>query len=161
MAWILITSGTFSEIILSWTLVLNGKLPNSRPSFRVVPAKPVFVPDAESLDLLTIKLLEIDFLLIFVVTELFLRVAIRIVPTVSVPERPMNWIVVEPLERTTLSEVRASVVPSERIRIYLSSSNGRKVSLVPASIAGVSPAELIEVSNCFLITRHQFQFLQE
>ena len=47
----------------------------------------------------------------------------------------------------TLSDVRTSVVPSDLIRMYLSSSNGRKVSFGSALMTGVALLA-IEVSNC-------------
>ena len=37
---ILTTSGTFKDIISSWTLVPKGKLPCVNPSFNVVPPIP-------------------------------------------------------------------------------------------------------------------------
>ena len=37
---ILTTSGTFRDIISSWTLVPKGKLPKVNPSFNVVPPIP-------------------------------------------------------------------------------------------------------------------------
>ena len=56
----------------------------------------------------------------------------------------------EPVENVNLSEERDSVEPSDLTRVYLSSSNGKNTSLLPAVTVAVAPSA-IAVSNCLLI----------
>ena len=60
-----------------------------------------------------------------------------------------------PLVNVNLSSVKTSVVPSALIKLYLSSSNGKNVSLSPAEIAPVNASDdaLIATLNTFLMAR--------
>ena len=70
---------------------------------------------------------------------------------VSAPPRPLMVKVVDPFVREILSSVKISVEPSDLVRLYLSSSNGKNTSLSPALIAGVE-LSVILVVYCLLIT---------
>ena len=119
-----ITSGTLRLIVESCTLVPNAYAPKDKPSFRVA----VPTPDALFVDLLTIRLL-FCFNLIFDVILDFLTVAISL-ELGSELLNPLSWSCVEPTVKINLSEVNASVEPSDLINEYLSSSKARKTSLV-------------------------------
>ena len=56
---------------------------------RPIHSNPVFVPDAESLDLSTIRLFG-DELSLYLMVTLLLRVAIRIVPRHLKPDNPIS-----------------------------------------------------------------------
>ena len=58
--------------------------------------------------------------------------------------------VVDPFVRENLSSVKTSVAPSDLIRVYLSSSNGKNTSLAPAVIEAVELFEILVV-YCLLI----------
>mgnify|MGYP003319098302 CR=1 FL=1 len=80
----------------------------------------------------------------------FLRVAIRVAPLLSVP----RFLICKDFpsdDSSNLSELSCSVFPSDLIRTYLSSSKGRKVSLVPASAATESCSDAISTLIVFLI----------
>ena len=108
------------------------------------------IPDPSSLDLSTI----IDFTLFLIFTLdfafLFLKVAIRDAPVLSVP----RFLICRDFpfaETSNLSALSCSVFPSDLIRTYLSSSNGRKTSPVPASTATDSCPLAISTLKVFLI----------
>ena len=54
------------------------------------------------------------------------------------------------MANVNLSEERDSVEPSDLTRVYLSSSNGKNTSLLPAVTVAVAPSVIV-VSNCLLI----------
>ena len=86
-----------------------------------------------------------------------LRVAISVASWFTVKSAPilLIWRVPLPLVNVNLSSVKTSVVPSALIKLYLSSSNGKNVSLSPAEIAPVNASDdaLIATLNTFLIAR--------
>ena len=65
---ILTTSGTFKDIIWSWTLVPKAKFPWVNPSFKVVPP----IPEAELDDLIILRFSDTFLILVFA-TKLDLR----------------------------------------------------------------------------------------
>ena len=70
---------------------------------------------------------------------------------VSADPKSKNWSNVPPPVMFILSEVNTSVVPSDLIKEYLSSSNGSNVSFVPDSTCAVSWLFEISTSKVFLI----------
>ena len=69
--------------------------------------------------------------LTFALRLVFVRVAMSLESLSSVP-KPSITRVDPPPEMVNLSEVNTSLVPSLLVKTYLSSSNGKNVSLVPA-----------------------------
>ena len=92
---------------------------------------------------------EILLVLTFDLRSLFLRVVINRDPE-SFEPRPLMVKVVDPFVRENLSSVKTSVAPSDLIRVYLSSSNGKNTSLAPAFIEAVELFEILVV-YCLLI----------
>ena len=124
---ILTTSGTFKDIKSSWTLVPKAKLPWVNPSFNVVPP----IPEAV-LDDLIISIFSDTFLIFFFATKLDLRkVAINFaLPLARL--NPTNWAVALEFVNFNLLSSIAIVFPFVSIKIYLSSSKGKKTSLASA-----------------------------
>ena len=85
----------------------------------------------------------------------FARVAISVASWFAVKSEPILPIWTDPLPavKVNLSEVRISVVPSALMSEYLSSSNGKNVSFVPADTAELNWSfdASITTSNNFLI----------
>ena len=90
--------------------------------------------------------------LIFDFILIFLRVAINF--ALPLPESPFIVRELDPFVNTNLSALRGSVWPSSLTNTYLSSSNGKNVSLLPAFIIPVE-FDVIVTSNCFLIVKFE------
>ena len=84
-----------------------------------------------SLDLEITNELTLFLIFFFDVGFTFFKVAISVAPLSSDPKLlAANSVAVE--LKVTLSTVNSSVLPSDLIKVYLSTSNGKNVSLVPA-----------------------------
>ena len=97
------------------------------------------------------------FLFTFAVGFTLFKVVIKVASWLelrSVPMLPI-WRVPFPFVKVNLSSVRSSVVPSARIKLYLSSSKGKNVSLSPAwtAVDNSSADALIVTLNTFLIDK--------
>ena len=152
----LIMSGVFKDIFLSWTRVPNGKLPKLNPSFNVVAP----IPDPDSFDLSTTKLLTLFFFLILDDGFIFANVAINVASSLFDKSEPTLLICRDELPplKVNLSSVSNSIVPSCLIKEYLSSSKGKNVSLLPELTAAVNESveAFIFTSNNFLIVKVVF-----
>ena len=91
-------------------------------------------------------------ILIFDVGLTFFKETIKEAP-VSLDPRPKMFSAVPPLAIVSLSADNASVVPSDLIRAYLSSSNGKNVSFGPADILEESCPLAISTLRTFLIVK--------
>ena len=140
------TSGTFNDIILSWTLVPKAKLPKVNPSFKVSPP----VPDDESTDLIISTFSDTFLIFVLEITLLFLKVAINLAfPLATL--NPTNCAVALAFVNANLLESIAIVLPSVFIKTYLSSSKGKNTSLSSALTKLVFEFVIV-TSNCLLIT---------
>ena len=108
------------------------------------------IPEADFFDALTIKVLTLFLFLILDVGCLFLRVVCKVAPLSSDPS-PKICKVSKLAEKLSLSALKISYVPSDLTKVYLSSSNGKNVSLVPADTVDESSPFTISTLSCFLI----------
>ena len=108
------------------------------------------MPEALNFDLSIVRTLTLFLTFSFDFGFSFFNVVMKVAPVLSVP-RLSKFKDLPPSVNTSLSEVRTSVVPSDLIRAYLSSSNGRKVSLSPAVTDDDSVLLEILTVNSFLI----------
>ena len=99
---------------------------------------------------MTIKELILSFLFTFSVTFDFLKVAIKR-PVVFEP-KPLIVSSLPPEFNENLSWESSSVLPSDLVRTYLSSSNSRKTSSLPDEIVFVELSVMV-TSYCFLIIK--------
>ena len=89
-----------------------------------------------------------------------MRVAINVHPVVAAP-KPSICKTVLPVVKVNISSLKATVVPSDLIKTYLSSSNGKKDSFVPAANAAeswpnpVSGLSATSTLNSFLIVNDE------
>ena len=137
-------SGTFNEILRSWTLVPNTLL-NVKPSFKVL----VPIPDAAKVErLILITFASFNFLSLFL-TLLFNTVANKFAFPVALLNAT-NVTVFLSAEISTWLSFNGSIDPSSYDIKYLSSSKGWKNKSAPA-LGEVNwlPATVISL-NCFL-----------
>ena len=103
--------------------------------------------------------IEFTWFLLFTFTLglILFKVAISVASWLAVKSEPilLIWRIPLPAVKVNLSSVRVSIVPSALIKLYLSSSNGKNVSLSPDWTAHESSSadSLIVTLKVFLIVK--------
>ena len=116
------------------------------------------IPDAKLVDLSTIRLLTLFLIFFLDFTFLFCTVVVSFAPVSFVP----RFLICSSLPsalKVNLSAVKTSMRPSERIKVYLSSVNGRYDSpsgnVIVIKLAAAISLLLMSTSKVFLILNNE------